>query len=79
MGKYFHPHHFTCSECGKQLKENEFMEKDGRIYCMDDFLNLFAPKCVACRKPIKEEYCLVALEGDWHSNCFRCKVCKYVY
>ncbi|OXA50003.1 Paxillin [Folsomia candida] len=76
MGKYFHPHHFTCSECGKQLKENEFMEKDGRIYCMDDFLNLFAPKCVACRKPIKEEYCLVALEGDWHSNCFRCKDCN---
>ncbi len=44
------------------------MEKDEQIFCLEDYLNLIAPRCIACKAPIKEEYCLVALEGDWHSG-----------
>jgi len=76
MDQYWHPDHFTCSKCGKVLQENEFYEKDGLVYCIDDFLNLFAPKCRSCTLPIKDEYCLAALDGDWHANCFRCKDCN---
>ncbi|ODM91210.1 Transforming growth factor beta-1-induced transcript 1 protein [Orchesella cincta] len=58
-------------QCGKRLHENEFYEKDGKAYCVDDFLNLFAPKCKKCRTPITDDYCLVALDADWHVDCFR--------
>jgi len=74
MGNYYHPEHFTCHYCGKQLPADAFYEKDGKAYCVDDFLNLFAPKCKGCKKPITDEYCLAALDGDWHPKCFRCMV-----
>ncbi|ODM86626.1 Transforming growth factor beta-1-induced transcript 1 protein [Orchesella cincta] len=45
-------------------------------YCVDDFLNLFAPKCKKCRTPITDDYCLVALDADWHADCFRCRDCN---
>ncbi|ODM89592.1 Paxillin, partial [Orchesella cincta] len=76
MGQHWHPEHFCCHQCGKQLHENEFYEKDGKAYCVDDFLNLFAPKCKKCRTPITDDYCLVALDADWHADCFRCRDCN---
>ncbi|CAG7817040.1 unnamed protein product [Allacma fusca] len=76
MGKNWHPEHFRCTACNKQLAENAFYEHDGKPYCVDDFMNMFAPKCKGCKQPIKDAYCLYALGSDWHPNCFRCKDCS---
>lgn len=76
MGKHWHPEHFKCDVCTKKLQEDNYYERDGLAYCVDDYLKLFAPKCHACYKPITTEYCVVALRHDWHPDCFRCKDCN---
>ncbi len=53
QGKPWHPEHFCCTECNKQLDPNKFWEKDGKPYCEDDFHRLFSPKCGGCSQPIK--------------------------
>lgn len=53
QGKPWHPEHFCCTECNKQLDPNKFWEKDGKPYCEDDFHRLFSPKCGGCMQPIK--------------------------
>lgn len=39
-----------------------FLERNGKPYCHQDFLALFAPKCRGCERPVTDNY-LSALEG----------------
>lgn len=49
------------------------MERNGKPYCHQDFLAMFAPKCKGCERPVLDNY-LSALEGVWHTECFVCTV-----
>ena len=55
MGKDWHPECFNCHKCHIPLSPDNFMEKNGYPYCMDDYHKLFSPKCCACNLPIKEK------------------------
>lgn len=50
-----------------------FLEHNGKPYCHQDFLAMFAPKCQGCERPVIDNY-LSALQGVWHAECFVCTV-----
>ncbi|NWR11086.1 LPXN protein, partial [Paradoxornis webbianus] len=51
-----------------------FLERNGKPYCHQDFLAMFAPKCQGCERPVLDNY-LSALDGVWHTECFVCTEC----
>ena len=40
----------------------------------DDYLEMFAPRCGGCGRPILDNY-ISALSRHWHPECFACRVC----
>ena len=71
-GKY-HQACFVCAHCGRQL-ESQYMARDGRLYCVDDFNALFGHRCATCGAPIAGKY--LELDGrQYHPACFRCPAC----
>jgi paxillin len=73
LDQTWHPDHFFCTQCGCQFGEDGFQEKDGKPYCKEDYLAMFALKCKGCSTAITEGY-ISALNGQWHPNCFVCRV-----
>ncbi|KAH6590073.1 hypothetical protein BASA61_005366 [Batrachochytrium salamandrivorans] len=72
LGQTFHRAHFFCSHCGKTFgPEDTFQEYEGKAYCEEDFVMLFALKCSACHGSILEES-ISALGHKWHARCFTC-------
>jgi paxillin len=51
----------------------EFVIHGKHAFCPECHVKLHKPKCVACRKPIRDE-ALGALGGKWHKECFCCVV-----
>ncbi|KAM4052058.1 paxillin isoform 3-T3 [Anomaloglossus baeobatrachus] len=41
MGKKFHPEHFVCAFCLKQLNKGTFKEQNDKPYCQNCFIKLF--------------------------------------
>ncbi|XP_072273108.1 transforming growth factor beta-1-induced transcript 1 protein [Pyxicephalus adspersus] len=74
LGYTWHPEHFCCKVCKKQIGEEGFHEKEGDPYCSDDYFRLFGAVCAGCCEPVKESY-ISALNGLWHPQCFVCHVC----
>lgn len=53
MGHLWHPSNcFVCYKCKSSIGTSIFYEKDDKPYCEKDYLELFSPKCVACKLPI---------------------------
>lgn len=42
MGKKFHPEHFVCAFCLKQLNKGTFKEQNDKPYCHSCFVKLFS-------------------------------------
>ena len=42
MYKKFHPEHFVCAFCLKQLNKGTFKESNDKPYCHDCFVKLYA-------------------------------------
>ncbi|KAM4698600.1 transforming growth factor beta-1-induced transcript 1 protein [Rhinophrynus dorsalis] len=74
LGRTWHPEHFCCKICRKQIGEEGFHEKDGAQYCADDYFRLFGAACAGCSQAVKESY-ISALGSLWHPHCFVCHVC----
>lgn len=74
LDKTWHPEHFVCYSCGKELGDEGFHEKDGLVFCRTDYFQHFAPKCGMCNKPIVENF-ITALNQQWHPKCFACFDC----
>jgi len=53
LGVQFHREHFVCYECAKPLPANNYVRKDGQVYCEEDFHQLFSPRCAQCDEPIR--------------------------
>ncbi|XP_046635981.1 paxillin-like isoform X2 [Daphnia pulicaria] len=78
LDQTWHPDHFFCTQCGCQFGEDGFQEKDGKPYCKEDYLAMFALKCKGCSTAITEGY-ISALNGQWHPNCFVCRDCNMLF
>jgi len=74
-GKKFHEECFVCCVCLKSVLDSGYVEKEGKMYCEEDFHLEFAPKCAACTKPLSGQF-LTALDKGWHVECFVCTACK---
>ncbi|CAI4230419.1 unnamed protein product [Auanema sp. JU1783] len=74
LNKNFHLQCFCCSECGKELGEEGFHEKNGQVFCKKDFFRLFAPRCNGCQQSITANF-ISALGTHWHPDCFVCQTC----
>ena len=75
IGKMFHPEHFICAHCGKQIANESFHLDSGKPYCAQDYKELFCVKCCSCKQVIGGgDRWLEALDKPWHADCFRCSV-----
>ncbi|VDM22388.1 unnamed protein product [Wuchereria bancrofti] len=82
LGKSYHPRCFRCEKCKSCLDGVPFaLDSEGHIYCTEDYHRLFAPKCAACQKTImpnkgtEETVHVVAINRDYHIECYVCKGC----
>ena len=78
LNKLWHPEHFVCAHCGKQIGETYYVRK-GKAYCGEDYLLLFAEKCALCGQPLVESF----IEDVWgnhyctrHEDDPRCSSCE---
>lgn len=50
--KFWHRDHFVCCECGLELRSQNacrpVFQKQGLLFCEDDFRRKFVPKCAFC-------------------------------
>lgn len=57
LGKSWHPEHFVCTRCGRQLS-GAFCEHEGKPYCEEDYYALFGPRCAVCGEPMRGPHLL---------------------
>nr|XP_033814016.1 lipoma-preferred partner [Geotrypetes seraphini]XP_033814017.1 lipoma-preferred partner [Geotrypetes seraphini]XP_033814018.1 lipoma-preferred partner [Geotrypetes seraphini]XP_033814019.1 lipoma-preferred partner [Geotrypetes seraphini]XP_033814020.1 lipoma-preferred partner [Geotrypetes seraphini]XP_033814021.1 lipoma-preferred partner [Geotrypetes seraphini]XP_033814022.1 lipoma-preferred partner [Geotrypetes seraphini] len=81
-GKAYHPHCFSCVVCYRSLDGIPFtVDASGHIHCIEDFHKKFAPRCSVCKEAImpapgqEETVRIVALDRDFHVQCYRCEDC----
>ncbi|NWW94974.1 LIMS2 protein, partial [Rhynochetos jubatus] len=70
----YHPDHFNCTHCGKELTA-EARELKGELYCLPCHDKMGIPICGACRRPI-EGRVVNALGKQWHVEHFVCAKCE---
>jgi hypothetical protein len=64
-----------CSQCSTPLgQKGNIFQKDGRIYCKADYLNLFCKRCTACGEHIIK-HCISVNDEYYHPDCLICSVC----
>ncbi|XP_017070278.1 paxillin homolog 1 [Drosophila eugracilis] len=75
LGKKYHPHHFTCTDCGLVVDPTLFFSVKNEVVCSECYLSNHAIRCSACRIPILERG-FGAMGRKWHEKCFRCVSCS---
>uniref|UniRef100_A0AAR2IS75 LIM domain-containing protein n=1 Tax=Pygocentrus nattereri TaxID=42514 RepID=A0AAR2IS75_PYGNA len=70
----YHPDHFSCSNCGKELTADA-RELKNELYCLPCHDKMGVPICGACRRPI-EGRVVNAMGKQWHVEHFVCARCE---
>lgn len=75
----WHSSCLKCVECGAELEnEASCFEREGHIYCRDDYLRMYggARSCARCRIDIScSDLVMKARHCIFHTDCFRCATC----
>ncbi|XP_077061959.1 transforming growth factor beta-1-induced transcript 1 protein-like isoform X6 [Siphateles boraxobius] len=74
LDKNWHPECFSCVKCSGPFGDEGFHDREGKQYCQQCFLALFASRCQGCSQAIMENY-ISALSALWHPQCFVCREC----
>ncbi|XP_041087085.1 insulin gene enhancer protein ISL-1-like [Polyodon spathula] len=73
----WHASCLRCSECHCRLEDRDscFL-RDGRTFCREDYLRMFAVRCAQCGEPVLSSDLVLKARGRvYHRHCFRCVVC----
>ena len=74
----------TCDICAADLAAtSRCYAKYGALYCREDYLKMFGPKCHVCRNAFKQSEEIRTVGGpasstqfQFHLGCFQCSVCQ---
>uniref|UniRef100_A0A5S6QFD7 LIM zinc-binding domain-containing protein n=1 Tax=Trichuris muris TaxID=70415 RepID=A0A5S6QFD7_TRIMR len=79
VGRIYHPEHFACSICGKNIAVgfDYFLNPNNNVVCDVCYMWKYAPKCCKCDEPL-EEWIVETIGKQFHERCFRCCVCKRI-
>ncbi|XP_050292721.1 LIM domain kinase 1 isoform X2 [Anthonomus grandis grandis] len=73
LGQEWHMDCFRCSACDAALS-NWYFEKDGLLFCKDDYWSRYGEACQQCSQVITGPV-MVAGEHKFHPECFCCGSC----
>ncbi|XP_055374814.1 LIM domain kinase 1 isoform X2 [Condylostylus longicornis] len=73
LGQEWHNDCFRCSACDAKLS-SWYFEKDGLLFCRDDYWSKFGESCQQCSNVITGPV-MVAGDHKFHPECFRCDSC----
>ncbi|KAH8420610.1 hypothetical protein KR009_012109, partial [Drosophila setifemur] len=73
LGQQWHCDCFRCSVCEGHL-HNWYFEREGLLYCREDYYARFGDACLQCRAVITGPV-MVAGEHKFHPECFCCSAC----
>lgn len=72
-----------CSVCLHTFaKRQPMVEKDGKIFCIDDYAELYLEKCRKCSRPVRDVGVRSkdgALSGIYHRDCLSCFRCNAAF
>ncbi|XP_069465486.1 LIM homeobox transcription factor 1-beta [Ambystoma mexicanum] len=72
----WHEECLQCAVCQQPLSTSCFF-RDRKLYCKQDYQQMFAAKCSGCMEKIAPtEFVMRALESVYHLSCFCCCVCE---
>ncbi|KIH67056.1 LIM domain protein [Ancylostoma duodenale] len=69
--------HFRCAKCDVAFMGTKHFEHNGKAYCKDDFVTLWAEFCYQCNQLLPDTSVNV-LAKKWCVQCYRCLACDKV-
>ncbi|XP_035002406.2 actin-binding LIM protein 1 isoform X4 [Hippoglossus stenolepis] len=87
LGKTYHPACFVCTICKQPFPAGDCVTFSGKDCLCQRCIQPVSPaptdvnyssNCTGCGRDIKNGQALLALGGQWHLGCFKCKSCRKV-
>ncbi|XP_038157023.1 actin-binding LIM protein 1-like isoform X1 [Cyprinodon tularosa] len=83
LGKSYHPACFVCTICKQPFPAGDYVTFRGKDCLCQRCTEPVSPSnqirhhsdCSGCGRDIKNGQALLALGGQWHLGCFKCKAC----